>query len=164
LIPLYKDFGLWDVSPDRTQMLLFNTADMTGGAASPSVPIFSGSLDLLRGAVSLNRLTPEDQQIHLETARYGPDGAHVAALQTVPIEGGFRRQLVLLSPIGGGKYAVSRLAPDDAADDVALAWGGVGVIVQRMRAGKAELWMAPLDGSAAKLLAPGEQPLVVPAH
>ena len=165
LAPLAQGYGLWDVSPDRTRMLLYSTADLAGGAASPSAPIYSASLDLLKGAVSLNKLTPDDLTFHLEAARYGADGLHIAALQVVGTgDGGFRRQVVLLAPGTGGKDIVARLAPDDAVDDIALVWGGSGLIVQRMRGGQPELWEIPLDGSAGTLLAQGEQPVVDPAH
>lgn len=162
LTPLLKDFGLWDVSPDRTQLLLFNTADLTGGPASPSVPVFSATLDLLKGAVGVTRLTPEDQQLHIEAARFGPDGAHIAALQYVSANGAVRRKAVLLSPGAGGKYTLALISPDDTADDVSVIWGGTGLIVERLRGGQSELWQVPLDGSAGALLINGEQPLVVP--
>ena len=164
LSPLAQGYGLWDVSPDRTQMLLYSTADLAGGAASPSAPIYSASLDLLKGAVALNKLIPDNLTVHLESARYGPDGTHIAALQVVSANGATRRQVVLLAPGTGGKDIMARLAPDDSVDDIALVWGGNGLIVQRMRASQPELWEIPLDGSAGTLLAQGEQPVVVPAH
>lgn len=164
LAPLLQGYGLWDVSPDRTKMLLYNTADLAGGAASPSAPIYSASLDLLKGAVSLSKLTPDSLTVHLESARYGADGIHIAALQVVGADNGFRHQAVLLAPGTDGKDIIARLAPDDAVDDIALVWGGNGLIVQRMRSGQPELWNIPLDGSAGTLLAQGEQPVVVPAQ
>jgi hypothetical protein len=163
LSPLLKDYGLWDVSTDRTQMLLFNTADLASGPESASVPIYSAGLDLAKGAVSLVRLTPDDPQIHLESARFAPNGVWIAALQLIRTDGATRRQAVLLKPKAEGEqYSVTPLAPDDTADDVALAWSANGLVVQRLRGGQSELWLLPFDGSPGALLAQGEQPGVVP--
>lgn len=164
LAPLGQGIGLWDVSPDRTRMLVYVTSDLAGGAASAYVPIYSAALDLLKGAVHGVNLTPDDLSIHLETARFGADNVHVAALQVVTTSGVSRHQVVLLSPGPNGKDSVARLAPDDTVDDIALVWGGAGLIVQRMRAGQPELWNIPLDGSSGTLLAQGEQPVVIPSH
>jgi hypothetical protein len=164
LTPLLKDYGLWDVSPNRTDMLLFNTADLEAGPSTASVPLYRAQLDPANGAVGVTPLTAQDQSVHLETARFAPDGLRIAALQFVTNGESLRRQIVALLPAAGGAYQLTRLAPDDSADDVAFAWAVGGLIVQRLRGGQSELWFVPLDGTAGRLITSGEQPLVVPSR
>lgn len=164
-VPLFADYGLWDVSPDSSRVLLFNQADVTPGQRRIPVPLYNATL--MAGAAT-TQVSPQGEESAYWQARFAPDGSRIMALRYVQANDVIQAEAVLLKPTAdAGGYEVIQLSPDPGAEDVALSWhGDDGIVVQRLRLGMdealaAELWLLPLDGSPGRMLTLGEMPLVV---
>lgn len=163
--PLFPDYGLWDVSPDSSQVLLFSQADVTPGQQRIPAPLYTAAL---MAEAAVTPISPEGEQSAYWLARFAPDGSRMLALRYVQVNDEIHGEAVLLRPTAdAGGYEVIQLSPDPGADDVAFSWYSEdGIVVQRLRPGvaealAAELWLLPLDGSPGRMLTLGEMPLVV---
>jgi hypothetical protein len=166
--PLAAGYGIWDVSPDLTRMLLFNLDDAAPGLRS--VPLY-GALLTAEGAANIAPMTAPEEQVAYWAAQFAPDGLRVLALRYVPNAAGLpHSETIVLTPglPDGAAPVITVLSPDPTLEDQALAWHGEdGVVVQRFRKGagglpdQTEIWLLPLDGSPGRLLAYGIQPIVV---
>lgn len=163
--PLFADYGLWDVSPDSSRVLLFSQADVSPGQQRIPAPLYSAPLMSGAGAV---QVSPAGEESAYWSAGFAPDGSRIMALRYVRANDVTHGEAVLLKPTADGSgYEVVLLSPDPETEDVALSWHGEdGIVVQRLRRGvaeavAAELWLLPLDGSPGRMLTLGEMPLVV---
>lgn len=163
--PLFPDYGLWDVSPDSSQVLLFSQADVTPGQQRIPAPLYNA---VLMAGASPAQVSPQGEESAYWSARFAPDGRRIAAIRYIKTNDVIHGEAVLLRPSADASgYEVIQLSPEPGAEDVAFSWHGEdGVVVQRLRAGvaealAAELWLLPLDGSPGRMLTLGEMPLVV---
>jgi hypothetical protein len=163
--PLFADYGLWGISPDSSQVLLFSQADVTPGQQRIPAPLYQAALAVGAGAA---QVSPQGEESAYWSARFAPDGSRIMALRYVKVNDVIHGEAVLLRPTADASgYEVIQLSPDPGAEDVAFSWHGEdGIVVQRLRAGvaealAAELWLLPLDGSPGRMLTLGEMPLVV---
>lgn len=162
------DFGVWDLSPDRSRVLLYKLSEAVPGGQAGSIPLYMAELSPSQGLVNLMQVSPEDDVAVFSSARFAPDGVRVVALRYERPESGellsIRAQAVLLQPSESAGYQLTTLAPDPAVDTLAFSWHSeAGVVAQRWspESNIFELWMLPLDGSPGRYLTAGEQPLVV---
>jgi hypothetical protein len=163
--PLFADHGLWDVSLDSSQVLLFSQADVAPGQQRIPAPLYRA---VLMAGASAAQISPQGEESAYWSARFSPDGIRIVSLRYVNVLDTRHGEAVLLRPTAdAGGYEVVQLSPDPGAEDVAFSWHGEdGVVVQRLRPGvaealAAELWLLPLDGSPGRMLTLGETPLVV---
>ena len=167
LRPLVDGYGVFDLSPDRRKILLFNNADLPDvpGQQALSLPLYMADLDPAGTVSNITQVSPEGEGVIYAAARFAPDGLRIVALQRAPsADGTLRSRVVLLQPDPEGIYQVTPLGVDEAMDDLGFAWHGEdGVIVQRMpvEGGDSTLWLVPLSGAPGIEITTGETPLVV---
>jgi hypothetical protein len=134
---LFADYGMWDVSPDSSHVLLFSQADVIPGQQRIPTPLYTATL--MAGA-SIAPVSPQGEQSAYWSARFAPDGSRIVSLRYVNILDAIHGEAVLLRPTAEASgYEVVQLSPDPGAEDVAFSWHGEdGVVVQRLRPGVAE--------------------------
>jgi hypothetical protein len=160
--PLAEGYHVWDVSPDRSKVLLASQQDMIPSVQTPRLPLYIAELSPSQGAVNILMISPEDAMIY--GARFAADSQRVIALQDIPLEDGRARPTpVLLTPAEGG-YSITMLSTATDLFDLAVIWHPAGVIVQRWPVsgeGGPTLWLLPLDGQPGAAFAQGQSPLVM---
>lgn len=148
--------GVWDVSPDRARVLLYER-DAPGA-------LYVAGLDIIEGAVGMAQLSPADGLAYF-AARFAPDGQRIMVLRSAAPGTTVGTEAVLFTPAADGAYTLTSLGPEPDYTTVALSWHSeAGVIAQRLplAGGDPTLWLLPLDGSPGRPLTTGEQPVAIP--